>query len=121
MNIKYEPLHITVESWGSAVSLLSLAGYVDVWTAPELKQVLIDLHGQGIHRLVVDLNGLDFIHATGMGVLLGAHKRALVQGGAVELVCRRDEFLELLEIGGLTAVFRIYGSPEDARAQLGLA
>ena len=53
--IEYVPLHINVEVWGPAVSLVSLAGYVDVWTSPKLRKTLIDLVGQGFHHLVVDL------------------------------------------------------------------
>jgi anti-sigma B factor antagonist len=113
-------LHIGVDSWGRGVSLVHLAGDVDVYTSPALQKVLIDLDGQGFRALLVDLNDVNFIHATGMGVVVGAVKRARVRGGSVDLICLQERFLELFELANLTAVFRIYATQDDARAYSGL-
>lgn len=68
-------LQIGVDAWGPGVSMVHLAGDVDVYTSPALRNTLIDLEGRGSRVLLVDLNDVDFIQATGMGVLLGAAKR----------------------------------------------
>lgn len=112
-------LQIGVDAWGPGVSMVHLAGDVDVYTSPALRNTLIDLEGRGSRVLLVDLNDVDFIQATGMGVLLGAAKRARVHGGSVELICQQERFLSLFELANLTAEFRIYGTQDDARTHSG--
>ena len=112
-------LHIGVDEWTAGVSLVHLSGDVDVDTCPALRQTLIDVDGQGCHALLVDLNDVDFIHATGMGVLLGAVKRARVQGGSVEVICQQERILELFELAKRYFDVRIYGTQDDARAYSG--
>ena len=78
---------------GRASAWCTGPGDVDVYTSPALRKALIDLDGQGCRALLVDLNDVDFIHATGMGVLAAAVKRARVHGGSVDLICRQERFL----------------------------
>ena len=60
-------------------TVLSVKGEVDLYTAPRLKERLAELTGKGRTNLAVDLQGVEFMDSTGLGVLIGALKA--VQGG----------------------------------------
>jgi len=97
-------------------TILAVSGEVDVATAPRLREVLIDLVNKGQHRIVVDLGGVDFLDSTGLGVLVGALKRVRTHDGELALVCAEPRILKIFEITGLTKVFPMYRSADEAVA-----
>ena len=52
-------------------AVLSVTGEVDVYTAPKFRERLIELVSEGKYQIVVDLEGVDFLDSTGLGVLVG--------------------------------------------------
>lgn len=103
-----------VERDGWAV--LAVSGEVDVATAPRLRERLIELVNSGRHRIVVDLSGVEFLDSTGLGVLVGALKRVRTHDGELALVCAEPRILKVFEITGLTKVFTMFGSVDEAVA-----
>lgn len=95
-------------------SVLAVTGEVDVATAPRLREQLIELVNQGSTRIVVDLTGVDFLDSTGLGVLVGALKRVRTQDGELVLVCNEPRVLKVFEITGLTKVFNLVASVDEA-------
>ena len=95
-------------------AVLSVRGEVDVYTAPKFRERLIQLVSDGKHRIIVDLEGVDFLDSTGLGVLVGGLKRLRSHDGDLLLVCTQSRILKVFEITGLTKVFSIYDSVEDA-------
>ena len=68
------------------VSVLTLRGEIDVYTAPRLRQAIIDLVDGGASRLVVDMEKVDFLDSTGLGVLVGGLKRVKLKDGSLSIV-----------------------------------
>ncbi|MGH2686844.1 MAG: STAS domain-containing protein [Actinomycetota bacterium] len=97
-------------------SVLSVAGEVDVATAPRLRERLVDLVTEGNHRIVVDLESVDFLDSTGLGVLVGALKRVRTHEGELALVCTQPRILKVFEITGLTKVFSMHRTVDEAVA-----
>ena len=87
-----------------------------MWTAPSLRECLFSLSEQGRTRAVVDLDAVDFLDSTALGVLVGAHKRFAKTGGGLVLVCTTPRILRVLEVTGLSRVFAVHGSVEEAVA-----
>ena len=96
------------------VAVLAVRGEVDVYTAPRLREQLVELVSQGKHRIVVDLEGVEFLDSTGLGVLVGGLKRVRTHDGDLLLVCTQHRILKVFEITGLTKVFSIHASVDDA-------
>lgn len=94
--------------------LLRVQGEIDMATAPKLRQQIVALVGQGSTRIIVDLEGVEFIDSTGLGVLVGAVKRVRTVDGALRVVCKRPNLVELFELTKLTSVFALYETVELA-------
>jgi anti-sigma B factor antagonist len=95
-------------------SVLAVGGEIDVATAPRLREQLIALVNDQHYRIVVDLDGVDFIDSTGLGVLIGALKRVRTHDGDLALVCSEPRILKVFEITGLLTVFAVHPSIADA-------
>jgi anti-sigma B factor antagonist len=95
-------------------AVLSVRGEVDVYTAPQLREQLIQLVDAGQRQIIVDLEGVEFLDSTGLGVLVGGLKRVRSHDGDLGLVCTQRRILKVLEITGLTKVFTIHETVDAA-------
>src|SRR5688500_19616283 len=86
-------------------SVVEVKGEIDVYTAPKLREKLIELVSEGKYNVVVNLEGVDFLDSTGLGVLVGALKRVKAHEGSLSLVCTQDKSLKIFKITGLPKVF----------------
>jgi anti-sigma B factor antagonist len=94
--------------------IIALSGEVDLYTAPEFKQQLLEIIGKGGKHVVVDLSDTTFIDSTTLGVLVGGVKRLRPNGGQLSLVCSDRNITKIFEITGLNKVFPIYDSRAEA-------
>jgi anti-sigma B factor antagonist len=95
-------------------AVVDVKGEIDVYTAPKLREKLIELVSEGSYNVVVNLEGVDFLDSTGLGVLVGALKRVKAHDGTLSLVCTQDKILKIFKITGLTKVFPIHDSVDEA-------
>ena len=96
--------------------VVSVSGEVDIATAPKLREKLVELASQGAQQVVVDLNAVEFLDSTGLGVLIGGMKRLRGLDGDLTLVCTQPRILKVFEITGLNRAFTIYESVDAAVA-----
>jgi anti-sigma B factor antagonist len=94
----------------NGITILAVRGEVDVYTAPRLREKLVELVSNGKFDIVVDLEAVDFLDSTGLGVLVGGLKRVRSHDGDLSLVCTQQRILKVFEITGLTKVFTIHDS-----------
>jgi anti-sigma B factor antagonist len=83
-------------------------------TAPRLHELLIDLASKGSCRLVVNLDKAGVPGSAGLGVLAGGLKRVRPPDGSLDLVCTQEQILKIFKITGLTKVFGIYQTVDQA-------
>lgn len=100
-------------------TVLSVRGEVDVYTAPRLRERLVELVAAGSRQVVVDLQAVDFLDSTGLGVLVGGLKRLRSHEGDLSLICTQSRILKVFEITGLTKVFTIYPDIDSATGTAG--
>ena len=98
--------------------VISLSGEVDLYTAPEFKQQLLDAIAKGAKEVVVDFSDTTFIDSTTLGVLVGGVKRLRTNDGQLSLVCSDRNITKIFEITGLDRVFTIYPTREEALANV---
>jgi anti-sigma B factor antagonist len=90
-------------------TVVSLAGEIDLYTAPHLQSELAATMGPADPaQIVVDMSGVEFCDSTGMNVLLAAHRRACERGGGLALAQPRASVRKVLEVTGLSSVFTVH-------------
>jgi anti-sigma B factor antagonist len=98
------------------VEIVEVEGEIDVYTAPRLREMLIELVNEGHHQLVVNMEKVEFLDSTGLGVLVGGLKRVRAHDGSLDLVCNQERILKIFRITGLTKVFGIHSTVDEAVA-----
>jgi len=111
--------HIHDEEIDSTTHVIELGGEVDLYTAPEFKERMVELIESGKKHIVVDLSQATFIDSTTLGVLVGGVKRLRPAGGSLALVCTDQNITKIFEITGLDRVFPIHASRDDALQAVG--
>jgi len=96
------------------IRVVDVEGEIDVYTAPRLRELLIELVNKGDYQLVVNMEKVEFLDSTGLGVLVGGLKRVRAHDGSLDLVCRQERILKIFRITGLTKVFGIHDTVEEA-------
>ena len=110
---------VKTEKLSDGQYVISLSGEVDLYTAPEFKQQLLEVIEQGGRDVIVDLSNTTFIDSTTLGVLVGGVKRLRTNEGQLSLVCSDRNITKIFEITGLNKVFPIYESRAEAVESVG--
>lgn len=109
-------LTLNVHSEDPGFTVIAVGGEIDVYTAPKLREKLISLVDDGSYQLIVDMEDVEFLDSTGLGVLVGGLKRVRAHDGWIDLVCTQGRILRIFRITGLNKVFNIYSTVPEALA-----
>jgi anti-sigma B factor antagonist len=96
------------------VAVVELQGEVDIYSAPQFKEALLQGIDEGAQRVIVDLAKVTFIDSTALGVLVSGAKRVRPQNGTLDIVCADENITRIFEITGLDRIFGIYATRDDA-------
>ncbi len=111
---------IKTEQLAENVYAISLTGEIDLYTAPEFKQQLLEVIGEGARFVVVDLTQTTFIDSTTLGVLVGGLRRLRTNDGRLAIVCSDPNITKIFEITGLDRVFALSETRAAALSELQL-
>ena len=81
-----------------------LDGEIDIATAPAIRRFLMAAINGGDVHLAVDMSGVTFIDASGIGVLVAAANRAREAGGSLSLLAPSPQLRWLLDVFHLDAI-----------------
>lgn len=95
------------------VSIISVKGELDIYTAPALKDTLETILAAR-DPFVLDLSMVSFIDSTGLGMLVGCLQDARTRSGDFPLVLDDPYLLKIFHITGFDGVFSIYPQVSDA-------
>lgn len=103
---------VQVRSLGDETTV-AVAGELDAYTAPQLRKMLDEILDGSVASVVVDLQSTSFIDSTGLGVLVGAARKARSQDGELILDSPARSVHRVLQITGLTLSIPVRNAPED--------
>jgi anti-anti-sigma factor len=107
-----------VESIAEDVELVAVSGELDLSNAFELRvRVEASLRSRD-SAVVVDLSGVRHMDSTGLAALIDAHQTVQERRGRLALVVGSEPVRRTIEVRGLDRVFRIFGSRDEALAEL---
>ncbi len=96
------------------LTVLDVAGEVDLSTAGVLGGRIQELVDGGTRRLSVNLEEVGFLDSSGLSALVTGLKQMEAAGGKLSLVCTHEQILKVFTVTGLDRVFAIHGSVADA-------
>jgi anti-sigma B factor antagonist len=62
-------------------TIIEVGGEIDVYTAPKLRDKITELVGNGVYDIIVDMEAVEFLDSTGLGVLVGGLKKVRAHDG----------------------------------------
>jgi anti-sigma B factor antagonist len=114
------PVDFSVEEREEAgVRIFSIAGELDIATAPSLCARLDASRAGRRPRLLIDLTNVEFCDSTGLRALLGAASEVRAHGGRFALVCQPGGGVaRLLDVVGATEVIGVHPDRATATAAI---
>lgn len=109
---------ITSETAEEEIAVINVAGELDLYTAPRLKESLLAAFEDGIKKVLIDMSAIHFVDSSALGVLIGGVKRLKPEGGKMVLVSVDENVNWIFRITGLNNVFDIFPTKEEAMADL---
>jgi len=111
-----QPLSLETIAVGSDCALIRVTGEIDVYTASHLRETVVDLIANGVTHVIADLRAVEFLDSTGLGAIVGGHKRLRTIDGSLILAASPDRILRLFRITGLDQAFSLSPSVPSAIA-----
>lgn len=100
--------HLESTSAGGGGAVLRVGGEIDVYTAPKLREEVIELVDRGALYIIMDMREVEFLDSTGLGALVGVLKRLRTREGSLSLVISSDRIMRIFRITGLVKIFDIH-------------
>lgn len=97
-------------------TVVAVAGEVELHSAAQLRAALLQACEVEAPCLVVDLSGVHFMDSSGIGVIVGALKRARERGGSLSLVGLQPRVRRIFEITGLLGALPFFDTVDEAVA-----
>ena len=104
-----------VDDW---LVVVKLRGELDAYLAPEVRERVVEVLGSGASWLLMDLTEVEYIDSVGLGIIVGAAKRANERGGDLSVACSRVNVLRVFEISGTKDLLNVLPTIAEARAVL---
>ncbi|MFF1543741.1 STAS domain-containing protein [Streptomyces sp. NPDC058291] len=93
-------------------ALVTLAGEIDLTTAPQVRQALAECLSEGVRSIDVDLTAVTFCDAAGLNAFLLASRFATEAGRTLRLHYPPQSMARVIEITG--SGFLLHSSPAGA-------
>lgn len=100
---------------GLQVHIVQIQGYLDSSTFQELQDHLQSLIDQGVCRLIVDFEQLNYISSAGLGVMMGMMQEVRRHDGDLKIVRLSEKIRNLFEMLGFSRMILIYDDLEEAK------
>ena len=88
---------------------VNLGGELDVSTSDKLKEYLHKLADQEMLDMKINLENLEYIDSTGLGVMIGVLKKLKVGNKEIYIINPRNNVRKIFNITGLDKIFKLEG------------
>lgn len=102
------------------ILVVSLEGELDHHTASQVREYIDDiLEDPTIKNIVMDINGLNFMDSSGIGVLIGRYKIISKRGGNLGVANISSHIDRIFEVSGLYKIIKAYDGLQEALNDVG--
>ncbi len=96
------------------VSVLNISGYLDAHTAPDFENALTKLLQDNRFKIVVNLQGLQYISSAGLGVFMGFIEEVREKDGDIKLSEVSEKVFKVFDLLGFPSLYEFYDETEKA-------
>lgn len=96
------------------VTILTVAGILDINTAESLEASLLSLLRNERHRIVLNIGELTYLSSAGIGVLMANIKAFRDKGGDIKISNTPADIFKVFQIVDLPNIIQIFKAEEDA-------
>lgn len=96
---------------------IAIAGELDLYSAPGLRELVLKAVNAGRLHLVLDLSEVTFVDSSGFAVMVSAYKRVRALGGQMRVCCADKQVSSAMRVSGLDRVFEVFPDMAAATAQ----
>jgi anti-sigma B factor antagonist len=97
-------------------SVMKIMGSIDSETAPQFDRALSELLNGNRNKIVLNLQGVDFLSSAGLRAMVKALKDAQKSGGDVRLAAVSQPIEVILRTVGMLQMFKMFSTSEEAAA-----
>lgn len=98
------------------ISVMKVMGRVDSETAPQFDNALSTLLNGNRNKIVLNLQGVEFLSSAGLRAMVKALKDAQKSGGDVRLASVSQPIEVILRTVGMLQMFKMFSTSEEAAA-----
>lgn len=96
------------------IAVVEVSGWIEISSAPRLRDTLIGLIDEGHLHLVLDMSAVVFLDSTGLGVLVGLLHRLRSRDGSLAIAGAKGRVYQTFQISQLTQILTLTDTLEDA-------
>ncbi len=103
----------------NGITIITLSG--KIMGGPEATEINDRIHeliDTGSKKIIIDLNAVDWMNSSGLGILIAAITTLKNNGGALSLTNVSERIMNLLKITKLLSVFAIYPDIDSALSEM---
>jgi len=107
-------MDVTTEQYKHC-DLVKVSGRVDSYTAPRLAEVIDEITNDGRFKLVLDMDGVDYMSSAGLRVMISTQKACKrYNRGEVILAAVPRRIYEALDLAGFVPLFKFFDDSTSA-------
>ena len=96
------------------VVILDISGEIDLYNAPEIKDIINKLIEQKRYNVVINLKDVTYIDSSGIGALISSLSNLKKYQGGLKIINVFASVRKVFELTKLTSFFDIFDNEEDA-------
>jgi len=96
------------------VVILDISGEIDLYNAPEIKDIINKLIEQKKYNVVINLKDVTYIDSSGIGALISSLSNLKKYQGGLKIINVFASVRKVFELTKLTSFFDIYDNEDDS-------
>jgi anti-sigma B factor antagonist len=98
------------------ITIIDLIGRLDTNTSSEAEMMLVGVIEQGVSKILLNFNELDYISSAGLRVLLATAKKLSASGGTLRICALNDVVQEVFDVSGFSTLLNVDKALADSMA-----
>ena len=98
----------------SGVTLFDIIGEIDLYNAPDIKDLIKKNIEQQKYNIIINLEKVSYIDSSGIGALISSLSNLKKYQGALKIINVHGSVRKVFELTKLTNFFEIYESEQQA-------